>query len=315
MSELELNTVLLIEPDPALADHSSSLLNQAGLSVVRAQGHLQGLALFDDSAVDIALVPLEATDIDGFEFCRLVRRREREQRRRFTYIILLADRSQRERIFETEVEAEDFVIVPCLDDELVWRIQAGLGLLRRLETAVGQLRFDPETQILNRNGLTLCLQDEVNRAARRETRLSIVLLRMHGLDLAELNYGSGWMAWFEERLFNAVRESLRNYDSVARIARNALCLVLPDTDQAGLGSVMDRVEVEVDRVLQSFPEQDLPDVQPELCGLSLDVRPEYKGIFEAVENLTAWIEKGFRAVWSSERLSQGTLGRSGIDLR
>jgi len=314
MAEHGNDTILLIEPDPDVSTRLAAVLRRVGLRLLSAQGHMQGITLLDDTSASLALVPVEATDIDGFEFCQLIRRREREQRREFVYLILLGEADQRRRIAESRAEADDFLITPYRDEELLWRIRSGLRLVHRLVSLQERLRFDPESNVLNPSGLRLCLQDEVNRAARRQSRLSLLLVCLKGLDLAEQSYGLDWITWLEDRLLDAVRESLRSYDSQAKLARGSLCLVLPDTEPSGLRSVLHRIEAELDRLLQSFPGQGFPEVDPQLFGVSLKVLPDYSGVFEAVERLVGWVEEGLRSFPTGERVCEAVLSRDGMDI-
>jgi len=118
-----------------------------------------------------------------------------------------------------------------------------------------QMRHDPLTQVLNRQGLDEAAAQAIAQARRHKRPLALVVCDLDGFKT--LNDGHGHMAGdqalrgFARLLVSAVRRG----DVVGRMGGDEFGLLLLDTDAAAAAEVMERVRAEVGLLsLPRFPD-------------------------------------------------------------
>lgn len=235
--------ILLVEPDQDAAEECSVYLKSWGYKSMVTSTHLQALTLLDDITVDLALVSIEATDIDGYEFCRLLRRREKEYNREPIYLILLGKERHRNIITtKLNIDADDFIIKPYLFSELRWRIASGLKKLYRLRQAVVSYYTDFSFHILSSEEFYKELCDELNRTIRKKSIIAILLVQFTGLKLIRIDYGNEWATRLEDYLAQSIGKMLRSYDRIGRFKEGLLCVLIPDTSLEGIQGFINRIQ-------------------------------------------------------------------------
>jgi DNA-binding response OmpR family regulator len=146
-------TILLVEDDPALALGVCDALEFEGYLVKHAKTGEDGVRLAHASSPDLVLLDLMLPDANGYEVCNRIR-----QENLLVPIIMLTARSQEaDKIRGLEVGADDYVTKPFSVGELVARIRA---LFRRIDRTarggaeepfhVGDASIDPTAQVLRR---------------------------------------------------------------------------------------------------------------------------------------------------------------------
>lgn len=107
---------------------------------------------------------------------------------------------------------------------------------------------DPLTGLANRRFLMERLREEIQRAERKDTRLTLCLMDVDHFKRINDRFGHdvGDTALCE--IAGAVRQGLRRYDVYGRWGGEEFLLVLPQTSLAEAGTVIDRVRQEVGRV-------------------------------------------------------------------
>jgi len=112
--------VLLVEDDDAIAEPLVKGLERQGYVVHRESTGLGAVAAFHShSPVDIILLDLGLSDIDGYEVCRRVRSDSL-----VPIIILTARGDEIDRVLGLELGADDYMVKPFGFRELIARINA-----------------------------------------------------------------------------------------------------------------------------------------------------------------------------------------------
>lgn len=180
--------ILVIEDEPAVADHICRALTSAGfLPHVEGDGE-QAWFIGDTEVFAAAILDLGLPQLDGIS----VLKRWRQSGRDFPVIVLTARGSWRDRVDGINAGADDYLGKPFHGDELIARVHA---ILRRVagasnpEIVVGRIRLDPRSMTVN-------VDDAPVKLSPLEYRLVSALMHKRGTvvgftELYEHVYGSG----------------------------------------------------------------------------------------------------------------------------
>jgi DNA-binding response OmpR family regulator len=145
--------VLVVEDDPGIAGSLVRGLNRAGY---QARSVDTGRAALVCSPVpDVVLLDLGLPDVDGFEICRLLRRRSDA-----VIIVVTARGEEGDRVAALDEGADDYLVKPFGLAELLARIRAVLRRIRPSAPEVlahGPLVVDPRTRKAAVNGQEIAL--------------------------------------------------------------------------------------------------------------------------------------------------------------
>ena len=305
--------VLVVEPEQDMASEMAERLQTLGLEVRTVHSHLKGLAALDDGPAEIAVVSMEATDIDGIEFARLLRRREAETDEQFTYVILVGENRHRADITEKGAMADAFLIRPFLASELSWQVGSALKTIRLVRGLRDRLKECPEDAVLTRDTFRMVLLEELNRTVRKQNNLSLVVMRIRGLDSVELDYGLTWSNWLEGHLTQEILQKLRNHENLARIDKGLFCLLLAGGTLEDLQGLVGRMVLETGDHLQSHDSHLFSGIAFDIRGLFLSLEVDHGQQAACAEGLLEWLEGGpLEDRASGVAIFQGSLQPAGV---
>ena len=163
-------TILLVEDNEGIILGLEYLLAQEGYKVRTARSMDQAKALLGRESFDLALLDIVLPDGDGFALCREIRREMR-----FPVIFLAAKEEEADVVKGLDMGADDYVIKPFRNRELVSRIK---GVLRRCGKGnkvlrCGGISLDTES------GRVKCGEEEVS-LTRLEYRILTSMLSYPG---------------------------------------------------------------------------------------------------------------------------------------
>ncbi len=125
-----MDTILLVEDEPALAESIRYNLQREGFGVILAADGAAGLSLFRSEQPNLILLDLMIPEISGFDLCRMVRTESQ-----VPIIVLTARDAESDKVLGLELGADDYVTKPFSVRELIARVRANL---RRAAPAGGQ---------------------------------------------------------------------------------------------------------------------------------------------------------------------------------
>jgi diguanylate cyclase (GGDEF)-like protein len=142
--------ILIIEDDELTAQALATVLTAHHYAVEVAKDGRSGLALLDSFEYDLLILDVGLPDLDGIQVCRQIRTPARIAEESATgllpILLLTAHESPHDRALGLDAGADDYVIKPFDEEELVARIRA---LLRRASAAPtpclewGDLQLNP----------------------------------------------------------------------------------------------------------------------------------------------------------------------------
>ncbi|HET6419969.1 MAG TPA: response regulator transcription factor [Geobacteraceae bacterium] len=123
-----MKSILVIEDERDLVELISFNLEKEGYRVMTATDGASGLETARNSLPDLILLDLMLPGINGIEICKILKRNEKTSK---TPIIMLTARGEEiDRVVGFEVGADDYVVKPFSNRELMLRVKA---VLRRVE--------------------------------------------------------------------------------------------------------------------------------------------------------------------------------------
>ena len=138
-----METILVIEDDPAISLGLQKNLKYEGYDVLSATQGEQGLQLAIDKQPDLIILDVMLPNLSGFEICKTLKRNEVD----IPIIILSAKDQEIDKIMGLDLGADDYITKPFSIRELIARINAVLRRKKRYEKELetysfGQVHID-----------------------------------------------------------------------------------------------------------------------------------------------------------------------------
>lgn len=135
--------LLIVEDEEAIRNGLVDVFVFHGYEVETAEDGKKGLQLASSGQFDLILLDVMLPYVDGFEICRQVREKDKEQ----AIIMLTAKSADDEIIQGLSLGADDYVSKPFSVSQLVLRVQAVLRRSRSGVVADGILQLSPHLKI------------------------------------------------------------------------------------------------------------------------------------------------------------------------
>lgn len=156
--------IMLVEDNETIIMGLEYLLTQEGFQVSTARSKGQAAELFHREDCDLALIDIALPDGSGFDVCRMIKRE-----RQVPVIFLTAKEEEEDVVRGFDLGADDYVIKPFRNRELVSRIR---GVLRRSGKGGPVLRCGD-----------IALNTETGRVRRGEAEISLTKLEYRILSI------------------------------------------------------------------------------------------------------------------------------------
>lgn len=253
-----------------------SVLESHNLQVIWSTRHLPGLVSIDEQSFSLVLATVDGQDIDGLEFCALLQRRQQRQGSSRPGIVLIGQDRHREQLVTRAPGMDDYLIEPCLDAEILWRVQRNLNKIGAPpQKALDLSGYDNE---FSKEDLHSVLTCELNRGSRRSDSIGVVLVKVQGWSLLSKDFGSAGSQIVEGIIVSRIREFVRTYDSFFRIGQGKFALLLPQTDNQGVQGFMRRIRMALTKILRDdvLTQNELGSVRIEgICAFTdISSRPQ-----------------------------------------
>lgn len=155
-----MKTVLVIEDERDLVELISFNLEKEGYRVMTALDGTTGLETARSHAPDLIILDLMLPGLTGIEICKILKKNEKMAR--IPVIMLTAKGEEIDRVVGFEVGADDYMVKPFSNRELMLRIKA---VLRRAEPTsspekvlrIGPIVIDPARHLVTVEGEEIVL--------------------------------------------------------------------------------------------------------------------------------------------------------------
>ena len=228
--------ILLAEDDPVTRMLMSRFLKKAGYEVEAVSNGAEALDKMTSRYYPILVTDWEMPDMDGVALCRAVRNMPLDG---YVYALLLTARDSKEHtIAGLDAGADDYLVKPVHEAELIARLNAGRRVLKlehSLRAANDRNRelsiTDALTGAYNRRYLMEQLPREVERCRRYAYPLSVIMCDIDHFKSINDTQGHGVGDDVLQQLIARIRRSTRsNSDWIARYGGEEFLMVFPETD-------------------------------------------------------------------------------------
>lgn len=169
-----METILIIEDDPAILFGLKKNLRYHGYDIIVANDGAQGLELAINKKPDMILLDVMLPSMSGFDICKTLKRNEIE-----TPIIILSAKDQDiDKIMGLDLGADDYLTKPFSIGELVARINAVLRRKRLYDKKIDVYEFS-EVKV-DFTGRSVEVQDKTVDLSPREFDLLAFFIKHQG---------------------------------------------------------------------------------------------------------------------------------------
>ncbi|GAB7024976.1 diguanylate cyclase [Geotalea toluenoxydans] len=229
-------SILIIDDSNQVRAQIVKTLQKVSLfdNYLEAADGIEAFKLVLNSPVDLILCDLEMPRMDGFKFISMLQTRDELKD---IPVIMLTGREDRDlKIKGLEEGACDYVTKPFDAGELVARVKVQLKIkclqdeLKRSNELLKQLsNTDPLTHLYNRRYLMEALDREYQRAARKESSLSLIIIDIDHFKKVNDNYGHQQGDVVLAAVAALLKKMVRSYDVAARYGGEEFVVLLSET--------------------------------------------------------------------------------------
>lgn len=272
--------VLVADDDSISRMVLRNLLAKWGYEPVEAQDGIQAWEILQaEDSPRLVLADWMMPGMDGPELCRKVRQSAQMD---YHYIILLTSRDSKEDIVDgLDAGADDYITKPYMAQELEVRLRVGKrivslqqSLQESLEIQRYQAQHDPLTGLLNHGEILRALDQEMQRADRQGTSLTVMMGDLDHFKNVNDTYGHVAGDAVLAEVSDRMKKNLRLYDSIGRYGGEEFLLVLP-------GSSPEESLIIANRIMDSIRHAPIVFHQQEIfVTISLGVAFNHSGAAE-----------------------------------
>jgi diguanylate cyclase (GGDEF)-like protein len=228
-------SILVVDDNAITRRLLEKTLIEAGYEVVSTTNGRKALEKIHERFFPIVITDCIMPEMDGLQLCRAIRKKKT---RGYVFIVLLtAMDSKKDIIAGLEAGADDYLIKPINQAELIARLNAGnriLELEKTLKKANEKIKrlsiTDPLTGCLNRSYMMKSLNKEIKRAIRYNHPLSLIFCDIDHFKKVNDSYGhqvgDRVLREFSTCLLGMIRADI---DWIIRYGGEEFLMVLPET--------------------------------------------------------------------------------------
>jgi two-component system chemotaxis response regulator CheY len=243
---------LIVEDEPEFRLLLSLLLRQRNYEVIEAMDGQTAWDMLQREVIPLVLTDWVMPQMHGPELIRRIRAANFPH---YTYIILLTARTAHQDLVDGLTSgADDYLVKPFDSDEMNARLQIAeriLSLETRLRETLEQMKIlalkDSLTNILNRRAIFERAEDELNRAHREKTSLSLLMADLDHFKNINDRFGHAVGDQALRKAVDTIVSNLRQYDHVGRWGGEEFLIVLPNTGSEEAQQIAERLRLSISR--------------------------------------------------------------------
>jgi len=245
------NVLIIDDSESVRVQIEQELLSTALFErIYKAGDGIEALKLLLESPVDLILCDLEMPRIDGFKLLGMIA--GNEKLRDIPVIMLTGHGDSELKVKLLGQGASDYITKPFDAAELIARVKVHLKIknlqdeLKKSNERLKQLSdTDPLTLIYNRRYMMNMLEKEIQRASRKGTHLSLVMIDLDHFKQVNDKYGHQGGDKVLTHLAALSQTGLRSYDFIARYGGEEFVMALPETTHEDALMIAERLRLRI----------------------------------------------------------------------
>lgn len=212
--------VLLVDDSSVFRKVLKATLERAGYEVITAENGSEAIRILgEENSPELVLLDRVMPDMDGLEVCKWVRSHvNAEQGARYKYFIVLTSKTDQDDVLEGFAQgADDYVMKPFCNQELLARIAVGMRVLKMQRELWETAIRDMLTGLYNRRAIYDLLAAELARARRDKSLVGVALIDVDRFKQVNDNYGHSAGDEVLSFLAQILKASLPEYDLIGRL--------------------------------------------------------------------------------------------------
>lgn len=238
--------ILVVDDDALQRKIIKEALSIGSYDVIALDNATSAKEVLEQDTVRFVITDWVMPDMDGLSFVHWIRSANITG---YVYVMLLTSREEPRDIEDgLNAGADDYIKKPFHPKELLARVTVGERILRleedlrkASERLKQQALIDDLTELMNRRAIYQVGRQEISRARRDMSPLSVLFLDLD--KFKNINDTYGHLAGDEALKLTArlLQENIREYDRVGRWAGDEFVALLPDTNKEQAAELGGRV--------------------------------------------------------------------------
>jgi len=230
--------ILIAEDNPVSRRLLKKKITEWGYTVLTTGDGREAWEVFRDNEVGIAILDWMMPELSGIELCRRMRRHPSGK---YTYIVLLTSKTEREDIEAGFLAgADDYMTKPFDTLELKARLNTGKRIIDLLAALHRLAIRDALTRLFNRAEIIRIMEEELERSRREGLPLSVIMLDIDHFKRINDSHGHPVGDEVLIEISSRLKQDKRSYDKIGRYGGEEILIVLPNNTAAGVRSVAER---------------------------------------------------------------------------
>ncbi|MBF0453798.1 MAG: diguanylate cyclase [Magnetococcales bacterium] len=224
--------ILIVDDEPINIQVLNGIL-KSDFEITFASNGIKACELAETTRPDLILLDVMMPEMDGWEVCK--RLKNNPETHDIPIIFVTAMTQPQNEVKSLELGAVDFVTKPFHHAVVKARVHTHMELKRQRDYLQNISSMDGLTGIANRRRFDEQLEKEWRRAARSQTKLSLLLMDIDQFKLYNDYYGHPEGDDCLKKVARSLADSLeRPGDLVARYGGEEFVFILPDTGRDGV---------------------------------------------------------------------------------
>lgn len=224
-----------------------NVLESNGYAVSRAESGRAAIEFARRTSPDAVLLDDSLPDISAVEVCRALRDDPLFNHATPTFITAAAQHASRVRAAAYAAGAWDYSTLPVDLETLVAKLATFVRARREIEVLRSRALFDVLTGLYTEQGLQQWVDQLGARALRKREPIACIVVAPLSLDQAGATSGSVHNNEALADITELCRSESRRSDILGYLGDCRVAILAPDTDQAGVRSLIDRLTRAADR--------------------------------------------------------------------
>jgi diguanylate cyclase (GGDEF)-like protein len=237
-------TVLVVDDRESNRMVLRDMLESAGHRTLSAEGGEQAIELAVAHRPDVILLDVKMPGMDGFEVCAKLQTFAETASIPIVFVTANLTDGQ-DMLHGLEIGAYDYLVKPISRAVLLARVGVMLRIRRSEERARRLSMIDEFTGLFSKNYVVRRLDEEIQRAQRRDSPLTVTMIDLDDFKLCNDTYGHQFGDDVLKRVSAILNSNTRLYDSVGRYGGEEFLIVQPEISENEAVAMIERLQERV----------------------------------------------------------------------